>query len=198
MAFRCRPAGRKTSTERFVASVRHSLNSPATETDLAILKKSLGDASPPLERFYAKHNGFVLYRDTLSDAAGVEALPIRAWAKATERVQDQLRETLDDEDDDSHGMLSRVAFGMSSRSGNFFIVETKGADAGSIFYTDHETASMEVFAKNFVEFIQRITSDPVTLLAKTRGCFARYADGETSRQWIPEAVVASGDTAVDA
>jgi hypothetical protein len=192
LAFRCRPAGRKGATERFVVHVVHTLHAPATPVEMSKLKRHLGECSPAFAAFYAKHNGFVLYRDTLSDAAGVEALPIAAWAKATQRVHDLARDVIDDEEDDTTGLLSCVAFATAPGSGNFFVVQTEGPGAGAIFYTNHGTCSKAEFAGDFGGFLRRITREPVTLLAKDLGCFARYSDGESSIQWIPDEIVTIG------
>jgi hypothetical protein len=191
MAFRCRPPGRNPSTERFVAHVNHKLNPGAGPVELLEIGSLLGKHSKPLQAFHANHDGFVLYRDTLSITAGVEVFSAKLWRGATEELHEYVRDLhdLDEEDSESSDLLSCVAFGTASRSGNYFVVQTRGRDAGKIFYTDHETANMEAFAPDFEGFIRRVTSNPVTLLAKDLGCFARYADGITGTQWIPEEVV---------
>lgn len=190
LAFRCKPAIRRGASERFVAHVGHSLNSPPTPDEKGQLKRHLGIQAEALQAFYQKHNGFLLYRDTLSDTAGIHAFSIKAWANATERLHANIRESLDDEEDDPKGLLSTVVFGTAPRSGNYFVVQTAGPSIGGIFYTDHETLSMTLFASDFDEFLRRIITDPVTLIARDLGCFARYSDGSSSTQWIPEEAIA--------
>ena len=47
-------------------------------------------------------------------------------------------------------------------------------------------APIEALRKDFEEFITRVTSNPAHLLSEELGCYARYSDGKTSIQWIPE------------
>jgi hypothetical protein len=196
LAFRCRPAGRKDATERFLARVGHYLHSPASPVELSQLKEQLGACSTDLANCYVRHNGFVLYRDTLSDTAGVEVLPVRGWAKATERWQQQVQDRMDDEQDEQLApLLSCMVFGLVPRSGNFFTIQTSGPESGHIFCTDHETMALEQFAPDFGKFVVRIISNPVRLLAKELGCFARYSDGVSSTQWIPEEAIVGGGEA---
>jgi hypothetical protein len=55
----------------------------------------------------------------------------------------------------------------------FFAVRKTGPKRGAIFYTDHETLAVEApFASDFDEFVSRIISDPVKLLAKDLGCLS--------------------------
>jgi hypothetical protein len=192
MAFRCRPPGRNPSPERFIARVVHMLSSPPTPAEDAQLDALLPASAQALKDFYRKHNGFLLYRDTISDAAGIQGFTIKAWDAATSRLHDQAQDCLEDEAD-SRGLLSTVVFGTAPRSGNYFIIQTAGPSAGAIFYSDHETYSIELFASNFDEFLLRVMKDPVTLIVKDLGCFARYSDGSTRTQWIPEEVVEGGE-----
>jgi hypothetical protein len=193
LLFRCEPAGRKNAPERFVASIVHFLRSPPRPLEVSQLKAHLAESAASLQTFYVKHNGFVLYHDTLSSAAGIEALPVAAWSKETERLRTQIRERHGD-DENPKGLLSCIVFATAPRSGNYFVIQTVGPDAGKIFYTDHETCSARTFATDFDDFVRRITADPIPLLAKELGCFARYADGSTLTQWIPEAVIESEQT----
>lgn len=192
LAFRCKPPGQKAASDRFIAHVGHYLHSPATAAEVTQLKKQLDSCSPSLEASYHKHNGFVLYRDTLSNAAGVEALPVGAWANATERLHEDVQDRNDYADDDPSGLLSCIVFARAPRSGNLFAIRKTGPKRGAIFYTGHETLAADApFASDFDEFVSRIISDPVKLLAKDLGCFARYSDGQTPTQWIPEEVITS-------
>ncbi|HEX5245346.1 MAG TPA: hypothetical protein VFW23_18945 [Tepidisphaeraceae bacterium] len=188
LAFRCRPAGRKNAPERFTAQVYHYLNSPSGP-EMAELKKTTGKCSAQIEAFYERHNGFVLYRDSLSSAAGMEALPIRTWAKATERLHESVQDRAEDEEESSELILC-VVFATVPRSGNYFAIQTSGQNSGAVYYTDHEAllALRKPFAPDFDGFISRLISEPIDLLTKVLGCFTRYSDGTTTTQWIPAEV----------
>ena len=190
LVFRCRPAGRKGASERFLARVGHYLHSPTRPGELSQIKRQLGACSSDFESVYARHDGFVLYRDTLSDAAGVELLPVRAWAEITESWRAEIQDGMDNEEDERlTRSLSCSIFGKVPHSGNYFAIQTSGSEAGQIYYTDHERMAPDPFAPDFAAFILRIISDPVRLLTKELGGFVRYSDGITSTQWIPDEVI---------
>lgn len=183
LAFSCKPAGRRDSTERFVAHVVHFMNSPGSPNDLTIASSLFGAAAAPFEGFYGKHNGLTLYRDTLSSSAGVEIPLLGALPKINERFRGRLSENESEDDPDSF-----VVFATAPRSANYFVVQMQGPNIGQILYTDHETNGMAVFADDLRGFLLRIIREPVKLLAKDLGCFARYSDGSTRTQWIPESI----------
>src|SRR5262245_4582060 len=81
--FRCFAAG-KDKGPRFVARVCHILHAPASVDAVAKARQRLGSHAKQVVAFYRSHDGFVLYRDTLSDAAGIELLPIEQWQSATD------------------------------------------------------------------------------------------------------------------
>jgi hypothetical protein len=184
-AFICTNGGRSEKTKRqFVASVYHVLNSAASTQDLAILRSLLGAQASQFEEVYSAHDGFVLYKDVLSDAAGIEALPVARWDEAGEDMRQWFAD-LAPEDDPDH-IRSGVAFATVPRSGNYFVIPLDGPNAGKIFYADHDGWYDAPFADGFGEFIRRVTKDPAVLLSEELGCFTRYSDGKTSIQWIPE------------
>jgi len=184
-SFVCSNGGRSAATMRtFVARLRHVLNAPATAQDLALLKSVLGVHASQFEEIYAAHDGFVLYKDSLSDAAGIEALPIAQWREAGDEMR-QWFENLDDESDPDH-IRSGVAFATAPQSGNYFVMPVEGPNAGKVFYANHDGWYESHFAIDFSEFIIRVTNNPVHLLSEELGCYARYSDGKTPIQWIPE------------
>jgi SMI1-KNR4 cell-wall len=184
-SFVCTNGGRSGNTKRiFVARLSHVLNAPASAQDLALLRSMLGALAAQFEELYAAHDGFVLYRDSLSDAAGIEALPIAQWSEAGDDMR-QWFEHLDDESDPDH-IRTGVAFATAPQSGNYFVMPVEGPNAGKVFYADHDGWYESHFANNFGEFIARVTSNPAHLLSEELGCYARYSDGKTSIQWIPE------------
>lgn len=177
--------GSKVSKQTFVARLCHVLNAPASKEDLVQLRSMLGPHAKQFEEIYAVHDGFVLFKDSLSDAAGIEALPIAQWSEASDDMR-QWIEALEIEDDPDH-IRTGVAFATAPQSGNYFVMPVEGPSAGKVFYADHDGWYESHFAKDFAEFITRVTTDPAHLLSEALGCHARYSDGKTLIQWIPEA-----------
>jgi hypothetical protein len=137
-----------------------------------------------VEEIYAAHDGFVLYKDSLSDAAGIEALPIARWVEAGKELRRWFGH-LDDQSDPDH-IRTGVALATTPQSGNYFVMPVEGPNAGRVFYADHDGWYESHFAMDYGEFITRVTNNPAHLLAKELGCYARYSDGKTAIQWIPE------------
>jgi hypothetical protein len=192
-AFRCIGAGQFPDTppaERFLAHVLHRLNPPATALQLWELRSSLGPHAAEAEAVYARHNGFVLYQDPMSNAAGIEALSIRRWSEAATEVRGRLSDYFRHQDPDR--ILGGVAFAHVPQSGNFFVIPVDGPNAGKVFYTNHE-GGYELFAGGFDGFVQRVTTEPAALMFEL-GSHTRYSDGKTDVQWIPKELV-SGETA---
>jgi hypothetical protein len=184
-SFVCTNGGRSEKTKRtFVARLSHVLNAPASANDLALLRSMLGAHAAQVKDFYRTHDGFVLYKDSLSRAAGIEALPISQWQDAGEEMR-QWFEHLDDESDPDH-IRTGVAFATAPQSGNYFVMPVEGPNAGKVFYADHDGWYESHFATDFNEFITRVMSNPAHLLSEELGCYARYSDGKTPIQWIPE------------
>jgi hypothetical protein len=184
-SFVCTNGGRSDKTKRtFVACVSHVLNPPASASDLAQLRSMLGVHAAQAEEVYRAHDGFILYKDSLSDAAGIEALPISQWEEAGEDMR-QWFEHLDDESDPDH-IRSGVALATAPQSGNYFVMPVEGPNAGKVFYANHDGWYESHFATDFNEFITRVMNNPAHLLSEELGCYARYSDGKTPIQWIPE------------
>jgi hypothetical protein len=184
-AFWCTRAGEVNTPkeERFLARVVHRLNRPATSIEMWELRSVLGRYAPQIEAVYAEHNGFVLYQDCLSDAAGVESLSIRAWPAAAEKLRNWLSDFVGDNDKDH--ILGGVPFARVPHSGNYFVIPVDGPSAGKIFYADHDGWYDSAFAADFNDFVQRITTEPATLISEELGSCTRYSDGSSNTQWIP-------------
>jgi len=208
LAFRCKPPPpfKYTGTNRtvrrllgkqppppaveFVASVQHKLSPPASGDELRLLRFLLGAKAVGFRSLYAKHNGFILYKDTLSKpplpkAIGLRVLPIRRWKSATSAMKKIVRRF---ESSSRFDAYFGVAFGWVPGTANFFVTPAEGPGAGQVFLTHDDGAFVSRFAMSFEGFIRRVTTRPVKLLAKDLGCYARYQDGVTFEQWIPIAV----------
>jgi hypothetical protein len=57
-------------------------------------------------------------------------------------------------------------------------------DRGKVCYSDSDGGNDAVWAKNLEAFFKRAPVDPCKFL--DAGCYTRYFDGKTDRQFIPE------------
>lgn len=178
--FVCYPAD-PDSPERIEVPIRHAVGSPAESSHLAKLRGLLGEHSVEVEELYANHDGFELYVQS-PDHIGLILLPIGEWEPATRRFQEELEEwgrSLDDAFDfEREGIL----FGEPAFSGNHFFLYN-----GAVFYSDHDGGD-DPLAPSFNGFLNRLIDDPAKFLYDL-GCYARYSDGRTDTQWIPERYV---------
>jgi hypothetical protein len=182
-AFRCINAGHKPN-RRFFARLRHILHPPATTGHIAEARLMLGTVGSEMTAFCRRHDGFILYQDHLSDTAGIEMFSIDQWSKAGTQMRGWLDMLSDGDDPDCLG--TGVAFATAPQSANYFIMPIEGPSAGRVFYARHDDWYDGPFAEDFNAFLARVTLDPVKLLRKDLGSFARYSDGVTSIEWIPE------------
>jgi len=192
--FRCFPAGSRTDPDRrWIATLSHELFPPAEESDLGALATAYGTAFPPeFAQFFSFHDGFTLYRDTLSQAAGFHVAPIRTWPHLGARAQRWFDSLEADEREEAlpHWIDDAVVFGEAPHSGNYFLVVLDGNERGRIFHFDHDGFEFDEYASGFDAFLERICTDPA--IAVNQVGSPRYSDGETDLQWIPEAY-ASGE-----
>ena len=183
--FRCYAAGAK-SGARFLAKVRHILNAPASSTSVADVRHMLDRHANPVAAFYQRHDGFVLYRDTISEAAGIELLPVARWEEATADMRNWFEHLADEPESDPDHIVTGIAIATVPHSGNYFVMPVEGPTAGKIFYADHDGWYESAFANDFDGFLAHVTREPAKLLAEELGCYTRYSDGKTSAQWIPD------------
>jgi hypothetical protein len=181
-AFVCEAAG-ATSDLRFTARIHHELRPPATPEDLAYLRRILPLPSDQVAKFYMKHDGCLLYCDTLSETAGIEIYRIAEIPTRTVEMYEWLTNL--ESAADSNRLKTSIAIGEAPQSGNHFAMPVEGAKAGCVFYIDHDDWREEPFAATFDQFLERISTSPVRLLAEDLGFYARYSDGQSDKQWIP-------------
>jgi hypothetical protein len=183
--FRCFAAGKRAGP-RFLARVQHILNGPATPEAIAHIQQSLGSHAAQVAAFCQRHDGFVLYRDTLSEAAGIELLPVDEWQTATEDMRRWFEHLAEDSENDPDHIMTGIAIATVPHSGNYFVMPVNGPAAGKIFYADHDGWYESAFADDFNGFLAHVIEQPARLLAEEVGCYTRYSDGQTDAQWIPE------------
>lgn len=187
-SFRCYYAGDRTEQLGFTARLRHILGKPATAKALVQLDSQLGDAGIVIRDLYAMHDGMTLYCDTKSDAAGFELFQIGDWSMQTAEMRSSM-EAMGMEPDEMPGWFtSGVVVGQIPHSANYFVIGTTDDEAGQIFYLDHDDFIEEPIAENAESLIAALLADPAQFL-HDRGCYTRYSDGTTDRQWIPKQYV---------
>ena len=183
--FRCFAAPKRTGP-RFLSRVTHILHPPSSVDAIAQIRQMLGSSASQVTAFYEQHDGFVLYRDTLSDEAGIELLSVEQWQSATEDMRSTFEHLAADPENDPDHILTGIAIATVPHSGNYFVMPVEGPNAGKIYYADHDGWYESAFAEDFNGFLVHVTREPAQLLAKEVGCYTRYSDGKTDTQWIPE------------
>lgn len=182
--FRCSGAG--SARGEYLARVQHILNPPAQAESIARIHQMLGNYAEQAAAFYQHHNGFALYRDTKSEIAGIELLPVELWAEATEDMRTWFDFLAAEPENDPDRILTGVAIGTVPESGNYFVMPVEGPSAGKIYYANHDGWYESAFADDFGGFLARVAREPVKLLVDDVGCYTRYSDGRSHTQWIPE------------
>jgi hypothetical protein len=176
--FVCSPAGPE-SAERIEIPIHHAVGMPAAAGQLTKLRRLAGVSAGPLEELYARHDGFQLYVQS-PEHLGLLLYSIDEWDPATERFKSELEDwgrSLNDAFDfERDGLI----FGEPAFAGNYFFLYE-----GAIYYSDHDGGDGAPIAPSFDSFLDRIVDDPAKFLYEL-GCYARYSDERTDRQWIPE------------
>lgn len=179
--FICYAAG-PDSPERIEVRIQHALGTPGQRSYLEKLRSLLGEHAVEVEELYAKHDGFDLYVQS-PEHLGLVWLPISEWESATQRFKEELVDWGRSLDDAYDFEREGVVFGEPAFSGNHLFLYK-----GAVYYSDHDGGDDTPLAHSFSEFLERIVTDPADFLYDL-GCYARYTDGETDRQWIPERYV---------
>jgi hypothetical protein len=195
--FRCYRGGGRTEEPAFLASVKNRMNPPADMLALSTIDNILGVAGAMIKQFYAKHDGVLMYEDSLSTrwsrgefvAAGVAFFPVSDWKKKSAEMRDSLLSMGWSGDDMPDWIRQGIAFGEIPHSANYFVIQTSGEHAGKVFYADHDDYQPDPIAGTFEEFVDSILADPADFLNRL-GCYTRYSDGKTKTQWIPKEYVA--------
>jgi hypothetical protein len=201
--FRCFAAGDESERLAFMARVRHVVGKPGMSSAMGFVNEKIGSVSPTFSQFYELHDGVALYRDAMTlpfwrklfkpadllcDAEGMRFFRIDEWESQAKAMRDFWLDEDSDLNDMPEWFYRGIVFGEIPQSANYFVLETMGESAGAIYYCDHDYFSTEPFAESFDAFLGRIVDDPPKFLYET-GCYARYNDGRTAKQWIPKEYV---------
>src|SRR5439155_5386433 len=100
-------------------------------------RQILGSHADQVAALYQHHDGFVLYRDTKSEAAGIELLSVEQWEQATEDMRDWFDHLADEPENDPDHIVTGISIAAVPHSGNYFVMPIEGPSAGKIFYADH-------------------------------------------------------------
>jgi hypothetical protein len=175
--FECAPAGNAKMNKREIR-VRHEIGAAATASHLEQLRKLLGEHAAEVEALYSKHDGLELY----GQSGGGELIffPINQWEKATRGFRRELQESGRDADGAYEFELNGVVFGEPASSGNYLMLYQ-----GAVYYADHDGGDDTPLAPCFEALLDRIVEDPAKFL-NDLGCHARYSDGSSDTQWVPE------------
>jgi len=171
--FRCRDTAEH---YELIVPLSHAAGSPAKRTELDELRRVAGSEAEWLLPFYSEFNGIIFHRH--GDTAGL----IVASIDKLETLNNEWREWFQDmEPEDLYDFQREgLAFASIAASANFFVVHE-----GTVYYSDHDGGDDRVWGENLELFFERALSDPARFLSDA-GCYTRYFDGSTDRQFIPE------------
>jgi hypothetical protein len=184
--FVCTIAGARNSDRTFVAEVEHILNSPSSQKDLTVLENLLPSSSEEIIAFYERHNGFQLYRDTKSDAVGLELLSIDQIETETKNYKEWVALNNEFLEDNPEFHLDRsIALAWIPKTPDYFVTPVTGDYVGQLFLVKHDEICERPYAKSFNDFLAKLFQDPVKLINDDLGFMARYSDGKTPIEWKP-------------
>jgi hypothetical protein len=195
--FRCYACGDRAEKATFLARVKNRVNPPAKKHALSTLDKLLRSTATTVQQFYAKHDGVLMYEDSLSsrwsggefEAAGLAFFPVGEWQEKSNEMRESLVAMGWSQEDMPNWLQEGTAFGEIPHSANYLVLQPRGENAGKVFYADHDDFEPDAIAGSFEEFLDSILVDPADFLNRL-GCYTRYSDGKTDTQWIPKEYVA--------
>ena len=174
--FECEPAGPPQDI-RIEVEISHRLRQPATSSAIVELRRLLSRPDPEVEALYRVHDGIDLYIQ--GSTVAVALYPILSWAATTK----SFREDATASGTLVHGLYDfereGIVIGEPPHAGNVLMLYE-----GRVHYSDHDGGDATPLAETFGTFLQRIVADPAQFLLDL-GCYARYSDGRSNKQWIP-------------
>ena len=197
--FACHICDDPKETLGWTARVTNHPNGPASASSITLLRELLGPHAAPFEELYRAHDGMLLYEDVNLEvlppspnysgryfrAAGIEFYSIGDWQSRSKSVFDNPHSLGWEAAEIAKWRHSSLVFGEICHSGNYFAVRTRGADAGSIYYLQHDPFMEGPIAANLEALLDRVVADPAGFL-ESMGCYTSYHDGRTDKQWLPK------------
>jgi len=171
--FQCRDVSEKHS---LVVKLKSKVGAPAKAPELKRLRALAGSAYRLLEPLYRQFNGLILH--THRRTSGLVVAPV---AQLPELMADW-KASMDYLEPNELYPFQRkgIPFATIDGSGNYFV-----AHGRNIYYADHDGGDDAVWGKSVEDFFARALGDPAKFLYDA-GCYTRYFDGKTDRQYIPE------------
>lgn len=156
--------------------VTSTAQGPATPAELERLTGLAGDEYIHLLPLYRLYNGITFHQ------SGEEAGLLIAAIDEIAELNEDWRGWFDylEPDDVYDFQKDGFAFATIAGSGNYFV-----CFGGKVHYSDHDGGDDAVWGESLVAFFERALSDPAKFLYEA-GCYTRYSDGMSSRQYIPE------------
>ena len=194
--FVCWLAGDRAKKEGYVKRIEHLVNPPADATWLKKIPAVPGaDAA---KRFYARHNGALLYtaRDSMgglrAPGLGVEIFPIDEWDERTQASAKRWEFEGYDDSEMVYGRHDFVAFADSRGISNYIHWVVKGPAAGTVYrwpLTTPPRRGTPPLCKDFGGFIELICNEPVRFFNELMDGHWR-AEEVGLKEWIPSRYVA--------
>jgi hypothetical protein len=151
------------------------VGAPANAEELDTLRALAGSEYQFLEPLYREYNGVFLHEN--GETFGLVVAPIDELRE----LAAECREAFYVEAAFLYPFQREgVPFATIFQSGNYFICHQ-----GKIYYSDHDGGDDAVWGENLEAFFARALADPPKFLLDV-GCYTRYEDGTTDRQFIPE------------
>jgi len=174
--FECEPAG-PTQDTRIEVKLSHLLRPSADGLALTELRSLLSVPSPDVEALYGEHDGMDLY--VQGGTVALALYPISTWRAATDSFRQGVESSGRVMDELYPFEREGIVVGEPPQSGNVLMLYQ-----GRMHYSDHDGGDDTPIAENFGAFLGRLELDPPKFLYDL-GCYARYSDGQSDRQWIP-------------
>ena len=162
-------------------AISHALEASAAPGELERLRRILGPHATDVIELYSCHDGLELY--VQGSESGLMFHSASQWELATSTFKEEIEEWGRSEGDVFEFERRGVVFGEPVASGNWLLLYR-----GAVYYSNHDGAEDTPLAPTFSAFLDRIVEEPAKLLHDL-GCYARYSDGTTDIQWIPERYV---------
>jgi hypothetical protein len=188
VTFRCKAAGG--ADGEFLITTNSEVLPPANESEIQEIRDRMKEHSLEVIEFYKKYGGIDFHRESENGASTLCIHPVQNWDELYSEVSEWF-EMIDEDELDESGidwLESCVVFAEVPSSGNYFLIPTAGSEQGKVIYQDHDGFEPEVYANSFNEFLVKFLSQPIEQVDHL-GCYTRYSDGKTNKQWIPVEIV---------
>jgi hypothetical protein len=170
--FVCRDVRRE---RELIVRVTSSAGPPATDSELEELRRIVGPEYAFLEPLYRHFNGVSLHGH--GETFGLVAFPIEELSSFAQECRASF---WDEESELFPFQRDGVPFATIFASGNYF-----ACHQGKVYYSDHDGGDDALWGASLEAFFERALVDPAKF-PYDAGCYTRYFDGESDRQFIPE------------